>query len=166
MVASSEPRPVTSVAIAPYDTASAPSPSRTRKLARYSWAGCWPAIGSTLSAVAVKSTTWSVPLGLSASPPMYSTAATGRKSASTRMRIRVALFTDFSGRIEPGGPEALGDQPEAQRQLPGRDGHCGHRGHRGVLADAAEQRGDDGGDEQRGPDESQPGNDPGDEPGP
>ena len=39
-----------------------------------------------------------------------------------------------------GGPEALDDQPDAQRQLPGSHRDCGERGPGGGLAGAAEQR--------------------------
>jgi hypothetical protein len=42
-----------------------------------------------LNAVAVVCITWSVPLGLSASALIYSTAAMGRKRASARCRVSV-----------------------------------------------------------------------------
>src|SRR5690348_2053002 len=65
-------------------------------------------MASTLNAVAVVCITWSVPLGLSASALIYSTAAMGRKRASTRCRVRAALSIDFSSRDEAAGrPGAL-----------------------------------------------------------
>ena len=51
---------------------------------------------STLNATVMVVTTWSVPRGSSASALIYSTAVTGRKTASTRWRARAALFIDFS----------------------------------------------------------------------
>ena len=95
MVAMTQPRPVTSVAIAAYDTASPPSASTDSEPDRYSWEEWADAMGSSRSAVAVLVTTWSVPLGSSASAPTYGAAVTGRKAASSRMRTRAALLAGF-----------------------------------------------------------------------
>ena len=54
--------------------------------------------------------------------------------------------------------------PHAQRQFPGAHRECGELG--GAQLQAAEQRDDDGADEQGGSDESERGNDAGHEPGP
>jgi hypothetical protein len=91
MVAMTQPRPVTSLAIAPYDTASPPSASTDSEPDRYSWEEWADAMGSSRSAVAVLVTTWSVPLGSSTLAPMYAAAVTGRKVASSRMRTRAAF---------------------------------------------------------------------------
>ena len=64
-----QPRPVTSVAIAAYDTARPPSATTDRPPDRYSWDEWAAAMGSSRSAVVVLVTTWSVPLGSSASAP-------------------------------------------------------------------------------------------------
>src|SRR6185312_9212890 len=71
----------------------------------------------------------------------------------------------FSG--DRGGLEALDDQPDAELELPGSYREGRDRPKRGDMPDvAAEQRGDYGGDEQRGSDEAEHGNDAGHEPGP
>ena len=95
IVAITQPRPVTSRAIAAYDTARPPSASTDSEPDRYSWEEWAAAMGSSLNAVAVLVATWSVPLGSSASAPTYSTAVTGRKTASTRWRTRAALPAAF-----------------------------------------------------------------------
>ena len=69
IVAITQPRPVTSRAIAAYDTARPPSASTDSEPDRYSWEEWAAAMGSSLNAVAVSVTTWSVPLGSSASAP-------------------------------------------------------------------------------------------------
>ena len=97
-MAITQPRPVTSAAIAAYDTARPPSASTDSEPDRYSWDEWAAAMGSSLNAVAVLVTTWSVPLGSSASAPTYSTAVIGRKAANTRWRAREALSVGFSGR--------------------------------------------------------------------
>ena len=66
-VAITQPRPVTSRAIAAYDTATAPRASSDSVPATYSWVGCLPAMASSFSPVAMFVTSWSVPLGSSAS---------------------------------------------------------------------------------------------------
>ena len=62
-----------------------------------------------------------------------------------------------------GRPEALDDQPHAQRQLPGSHRDCGELG--GAQLEAAQQRCEDSADEERGADEPDHGNDAGHEPG-
>src|SRR5689334_14912002 len=66
-----------------------------------------------------------------------------------------------------GGLEPLDDQPHAQRELPGGYREGRDRLERGDMPDAAaEQRGDDGGEEQGGSDEPDDRDDPRHEPGP
>src|ERR1700689_650855 len=72
-------------------------------------------MGRTLKATAVVVTSWSVPLGLTASPPMYRTAATGRKRASTRRRVRAALSIDVSDRLTAGSRPADAARDHAVR---------------------------------------------------
>src|SRR5450755_1813674 len=68
-------------------------------------------MGSTLNAVAVVCTTWSSPLGVSASALIYSTAVRGRKRASIRWRTRAALSIDFS--IQTETDAGLGNEVQA-----------------------------------------------------
>src|SRR5277367_2058683 len=72
-------------------------------------------MGRTWKATAVVVTTWSVPLGLTASPPMYRTAATGRKRASTRRRVRAALSIDVSDSVTAGSRPADAARDHAVR---------------------------------------------------
>src|SRR6202042_1060412 len=86
-------------------------------------AGCRPAMASSRNAVAVVVISWSVPRGLSASHPMYSTAATGRNRASTRWRVRAALSIDLSSLLVA---DRLGDSHNARSPAPSGHLAAGH----------------------------------------